>query len=182
MDDTAPLILWLLVNKQQHATSEGESGEDAGVKQLVSVPMWPHWTAREVQVALLKTLDMGHTIYGHSIVRVRDAHGALVPLTPTTLKSTPVQPLLLEICPAYQDGSGEGETTELPPSFRKTVQDIVTRFETRLAVVEAGVGGLQGKRAAQLEAELQRLQDTLSFMSRRLDLTRAPAWVTGGHT
>ncbi|KAK8740589.1 hypothetical protein OTU49_002985, partial [Cherax quadricarinatus] len=99
MDDTAPLILWLLVNKQQHATC-----------------------------------------------------------------------------------SGEGETTELPPSFRKTVQDIVTRFETRLAVVEAGVGGLQGKRAAQLEAELQRLQDTLSFMSRRLDLTRAPAWVTGGHT
>nr|XP_045605349.1 uncharacterized protein LOC123762699 isoform X1 [Procambarus clarkii] len=103
MDNSAPLTLWLLVNKHG-ATAEGE--KNIGAKRLVSVPMWPQWSAREVQAALLEALHKGHIVpsCAHNIVRVRDAQGALVPLTPTTLKSTPVQPLLLDLCTAHHNG------------------------------------------------------------------------------
>nr|XP_045605350.1 uncharacterized protein LOC123762699 isoform X2 [Procambarus clarkii] len=180
MDNSAPLTLWLLVNKHG-ATAEGE--KNIGAKRLVSVPMWPQWSAREVQAALLEALHKGHIVpsCAHNIVRVRDAQGALVPLTPTTLKSTPVQPLLLDLCTAHHNGSdgGQDDTPSLPPSFRKTVQDILARFERQLSRVEAGVGGVQARRAALVEAELHSIQDTLAFMSRRLDLTPAPDWLTG---
>ncbi|XP_042220964.1 uncharacterized protein LOC121865514 [Homarus americanus] len=190
MADTAPLTLWVLVNKHE-ATSDikykRETEEhNKSNTQLVSVPMWPQWTAREVQVALLKTLGLGHTIPSStSSIGVRNAHGALLPLTPTTLKSTPVRPLLVEIHTAHHKGTEkeERETTPLlPPSFRKTVQDIIASLETRLSRVEEGLGSLKGRRAALVESELRQIQDTLNFMSRRLDLTRTPAWVTGGQT
>ncbi|XP_071545226.1 uncharacterized protein [Panulirus ornatus] len=179
MDGTAPLTLWALVNKLDQKNEE-ETEEDNGKKRLISLTIWPHWKAREVQVALLEAL--GHTDPSSStqrIVKLRDAHGALIPLTPTTLKSTPVEPLLLEICTI---NGPEGDLPMLPPSLRSSVQAITARLEKRLALVEAGMAGLEGRRAALLEAELRRIQDVLNFMSRKLDHTRAPAWVTGGQT
>ena len=49
----------------------------------------------------------------------------------------------------------------------------------QVVAVEAGLVGLEDRRAALLEEELQRIQDTLTFMSRRLDLTHVPDWVKG---
>lgn len=48
--------------------------------------------------------------------------------------------------------------------------------------MEAGLAGLEGRRAELLEEELRRIQDTLNYMTRRLDLTNAPAWVVGAQT
>ncbi|XP_066952921.1 uncharacterized protein [Macrobrachium rosenbergii] len=179
-DNTHP-TLWAVV-KVLAEHNQMNDNNSKGKKQLISVTLNPHWTARDVQVALLKALGLGPTVSAsaHNIVKVRDAHGALLPLTPTALHSSPVQPLVVEICGTHQHVAVEDSRVEaLPPTFRTAVEAIIKRFEERLSAVETGLDGLQGRRQILVEKELHRIQETLNFMTRRLDLTRAPTWVTG---
>lgn len=180
MVDAAPLTLWALLTDSDVGTSEVEAGTSSSRKaRLLSVEMWPHWSAREIQAALLQAAGLAHTS-GSSCtsVRLRDARGALLPLTPVTLRSSPTRPLHLEIMTIGRDS----DLPLLPTAFRETVLAITRRLEARVAAVEAGLAGLEGRRAALLEEELRRIEDTLNFMSRRLDLANAPAWVTGAQT
>lgn len=184
MVDAAPLTLWALLIDADAGTdfpSEGEGAASGGrKKRLLNVKMWPHWTAREVQAALLQAAGLGHAKghHAHCYVRLRDSRGALLPLTPVTLRSSPTRPLHLEISSSNRGA----DLPLLPKAFRETVLAIRHRLEARVAAVEAGLLGLEGRRAAVLDEELRRIQDTLNYMSRRLDLTNAPAWVAGAQT
>ncbi|XP_063880750.1 uncharacterized protein LOC135111416 isoform X1 [Scylla paramamosain] len=180
MVDAAPLALWALLTDSNLATGEGEAETSGGRKaRLLSVKMWPHWSTREVQAALLQAAGLAHSKWiSCTAVRLRDARGSLVPLTPATLRSSPTRPLHMEIMAA---GRG-ADLPLLPTAFRETVLTITQRLEARMAAVEAGLVGLEGRRAALVEEELQQIQDTLAFMSRRLELTHAPAWVKSAQT
>ena len=78
---------------------EGEAETSGGRKaRLLPVKMWPHWSTREVQAALLQAAGMAHSKWiSCTAVRLRDARGSLVPLTPATLRSSPKRPLHMEI-------------------------------------------------------------------------------------
>ncbi|KAK7086246.1 hypothetical protein SK128_003028, partial [Halocaridina rubra] len=101
-EENALLTLWAIVQLSDDTTLTNEPNK--AKKQLVSVNLQPQWSAKEVQMALLKTLNKMNNIppSTHRIVKVRDANGALLPLTPTTLQSSPVQPLVLEVCAVHQ--------------------------------------------------------------------------------
>ncbi|XP_068213174.1 uncharacterized protein [Palaemon carinicauda] len=180
-DNTHP-TLWAVV-KVLSEHSKLYDSNSKGKKQLISIVLNPHWTARDVQVALLKALGLGPptvSVSAHNVVKVRDSHGALLPLTPVALHSSPVQPLVVEICGTHQHVAVEDCRVEaLPPTFRTAVEAIVKRFEERLKIVETGLDGLQGRRQLLVEKELHQIQETLNFMIRRLDFTHAPNWVTG---
>lgn len=81
------------------AADEGEADTSGGRKaRLLSVKMSPHWSTREVQAALLQAAGMAHSKWiPTTAVRLRDARGSLVPLTPATLRSSPTRPLHMEI-------------------------------------------------------------------------------------
>ncbi|XP_042868787.1 uncharacterized protein LOC122251151 [Penaeus japonicus] len=179
----APLTLWAFVTRYDltHADVNGECNDN---KPLVSVPMWPEWTARDVQTELKKALKLGQSAVDSSLVlKVRNGEGMLLPMTPTALNSTSKQPLVIEVCAPHQHVTGtESGMDALPASFRKTVEGLINTYETRLAAVEAGLVGLESRRASVLEAEVRRIHDTLNFMSRRLELTQTPDWITGAQT
>ncbi|MPC14716.1 hypothetical protein E2C01_007487 [Portunus trituberculatus] len=114
------------------AAGEGEAETTGGRKaRLLSVKMWPHWSTREVQAALLQAAGMAHSKWiSCSVVRLRDARGSLVPLTPTTLRSSPTRPLHMEIM-----ATGRGaDLPLLPNAFRETVLTITQRLEARVSV------------------------------------------------
>ncbi|ROT69463.1 hypothetical protein C7M84_012356 [Penaeus vannamei] len=129
----APLTLWAFVTRYDltHTDVNGECNDN---KPLVSLAMRPEWTARDVQRELKKTLKLDQSSVDSSLVlKVRNGEGMLLPMTPTALNSTSKQPLVVEVCAPHQHVTGtESDMGALPASFRKTVEGLISNYETRV--------------------------------------------------
>ncbi|XP_076031817.1 uncharacterized protein LOC143019732 isoform X2 [Oratosquilla oratoria] len=139
--------------------------------------------ASEVRAEILKTLGSSLETVStqHSsrpdVFKIRDAQGTLLPLSAQTLTTTSSttlrQPLILEVGTSGQV-EGRGISLSLPRDFDKTVRAFIARMEERLANVEAGILTYPERRDEQLATELQRIEDTLAFMTQRLEQRTPP--------